>query len=59
MTDEATPRQIALEIAIYALAVLLVGGAFVAVRVAREGTRVLDANPRAGSPDRPPPPDRK
>lgn len=47
MSDDPTPRQIAKEIAIYVLAVLFVGAAFVAVRVAREGTRVLTNAPHA------------
>jgi hypothetical protein len=49
--DEPTSRRIALEIALYALLVIVVGAAFVAVRVAREGTRVLTVDPHAGSQD--------
>lgn len=52
MTDDPTPRQIAKEIALYALLVIVVGAAFVAARVAREGPRVFAVDPRAGEFDR-------
>lgn len=45
--DEPTPRRIAIEILVYAAIVLLVGSAYVAERVWREGTRILNHDPRA------------
>jgi hypothetical protein len=45
--DDPTPRQIAVEIAVYAALVLAAGALFVGLRVLREGTRVLDVDPRA------------
>lgn len=45
--DEPTPRRIAIEVAIYAALVLVVGAAFVGLRVLREGPRVLSGDPRA------------
>ena len=42
---EAAPRRIAVEILLYMLLVVVVGAAFVALRVRRVGTRVLDHDP--------------
>ena len=47
--DEPTPRRIALEIAVYAALVLLVGAVFVLVRVARQGPSVLSFDPHAAA----------
>ena len=44
-SDEVPPRRIAVEIFVYALLVVAVGAAFVALRVRRVGTRVLDHDP--------------
>ena len=48
--DEPTPRQITREILIFAALFLLVGAAFVAARVWRDGPRVLQFDPRSGDP---------
>jgi hypothetical protein len=45
--DEPGGRRIAVEILLYALLVLLVGGAFVALRASREGERVLNYDTRS------------
>lgn len=45
--DEPSGRRIAAEIVWFAVAVLLVGAAFVAYRVLREGPRVLQYDVRA------------
>lgn len=42
MSDDPSPRRLAAEIAIYVLLFLIVGAAFVGLRVLREGPRVLD-----------------
>lgn len=52
MTDEPSSRQIAKEIAIFAILALVVGAAFVAARYAREGSRVFAVDPRSGEFDR-------
>jgi hypothetical protein len=39
--EEPTRRQIVFEIVVFALLVALAGGVFVALRVAREGDRVV------------------
>ncbi len=46
MNEEPTRRQLAIEILVFALLFLLVGAAFVTMRVLRDGTRVLDVDPR-------------
>jgi hypothetical protein len=46
VTTEPDRRALVREIAIYAGLVLLAGAVFVALRVAREGTRVLDYDVR-------------
>ena len=46
MTTEPERRALLREIAIYAVLVLLAGAIFVALRVAQEGTRVLDYDVR-------------
>ena len=45
--DEPTPRRIAVEGSLYALAFLAVGAAIVGLRVLREGPRILSGDPRA------------
>lgn len=45
--DDPTPRRIAAEVAVYVALVLVVGGIFVGLRVARDGRRVLDFAPHA------------
>lgn len=47
--DEPTSRRIALEIAIYAALVLVVGAVFVLVRVERQGPGVLSFDPHAAA----------
>ena len=46
MSDVPSRRQILLEVAVYALLFLLVGAFFVALRVHREGERVLNYDVR-------------
>lgn len=48
MSDDPTPRQIAREVAIYAVLAIVVGAAFVAIRFAREGSRIFAVDPRSG-----------
>jgi hypothetical protein len=46
VSDEPSRRHIAIEIAVFVALFLIVGAAFVAFRVMREGPRVLEIDPR-------------